>query len=297
MSENPKDEVVAQPEEVEKIDTNANRRVWARFSKSTKPAFFKHLAEQYREELKDAGMSSAQIRQMENGSSPNNSHETDPWMVHHTTPRTVSGKLNDPNDFSNLVLIRKSSEQELHHYIDPQYKQLKPGESCQIMMVRPAGEFCALDAEETARQVQTSIKHPAPANSHAPENQGQGSHTHGNWTPRPRKSQGEAPESDSESEEQKPSRKSRKNRWETPDESEAEGEQKPRRRSRKSKQTEEEVAPEVAVEAKTSEEEPAEKPRRKRGGKGKGKSHSKKSHPHFEDSPAPDQGEHHSAKF
>jgi hypothetical protein len=175
MSNNPPDKIVAQHEDVEKISSDANKGVWKRFGK-IKGEFLQHLARDYRDELVAAGISPSQIRQMENGRSPNQGNESDPWMIHHTTPRTVSGKLKNPNDYSNLCLIKKSSEQVLHHFIDPQYAHLSPGQSCNILMVRPSGEFCGLNEKETARQLKEAILNPEENNSHAPENQGQGGH-------------------------------------------------------------------------------------------------------------------------
>jgi hypothetical protein len=153
------DKIIARRETVEKISSQDNKQVWARFSRHVKQAFFQHLAEDYRPQLVAAGLSEAQIEKMSQGKSPNTERDAgDPWMVHHVTPRTVSGRLSDANQFDNLALIRKSSEQELHHVIDPQFAELTPGQAKEISMVRPTGHFCALTRTEARSQVQAGLR-------------------------------------------------------------------------------------------------------------------------------------------
>lgn len=103
--------------------------------KEVRRGFLQHLAENYSDELRQAGLSEAQIDTMrDQGRSPPNMN------VHHKLPLSGGGK----NVWDNLVLIPiEPHHSAIHRHSDPQIVDLGSGQSRTIVMAWPAGPIYA----------------------------------------------------------------------------------------------------------------------------------------------------------
>ncbi len=103
--------------------------------KEVRRGFLQHLAENYSDELRKAGLSEAQIDTMrDQGRSPPNMN------VHHKLPLSGGGK----NVWDNLVLIPiEPHHSAIHRHSDPQIVDLGKGQSRTIVMAWPAGPIYA----------------------------------------------------------------------------------------------------------------------------------------------------------
>ncbi|MGD9638044.1 MAG: hypothetical protein AB7U85_03175 [Alphaproteobacteria bacterium] len=111
-------------------DIDTRKRIRGEFAYVRKE-FLKHLAEEYKDDLKKEGFSSKQLATMRKGMCPKG------YNIHHKLPIHGGGK----NDFDNLCIVIASPVHEHIHnqYINPQIRGMNDGEKRQIKIPKPAG--------------------------------------------------------------------------------------------------------------------------------------------------------------
>ena len=107
------------------------------FNLNVRTRFLEHLAKTQRSQLKAIGLTNKQINQMKRGRTPAG------YNTHHKVSIFAGGS----NDFSNLLLIKNKPYHDMAHYhlINPQLRNLAPGEKRSVVFPIPDGNIFVPD--------------------------------------------------------------------------------------------------------------------------------------------------------
>lgn len=122
------------------IPTKEERRAVRReFEMKARANFLKFLAETQVDQLRAAGITNKQIKEMQQGKTPNG------FNTHHKLSVYGGGT----NDFSNLLLIRRRPYHDMMHYhlINPQVQGMSTGQTREVVIPNPS-DYVYVPAEE-----------------------------------------------------------------------------------------------------------------------------------------------------
>lgn len=130
--------------ELTKASTETQKSIRYEFDSGKRAEFMAYLAENHYDELRRAGMTKAEINEMEAGVSPLK------YDVHHIQPVECGGG----NDFDNLCIVRKSPyHYELHSVaINPQLEGMKEGDKRTIYLPQTGQIFISPERQSESER-------------------------------------------------------------------------------------------------------------------------------------------------